>query len=125
MDRNQFFDTFFPALMTFLSAVLPALGLWAVTILKTWATKQNEQVNRQALHSAMTTGMASAEQKYQNASPSTQAKVAYAVDYAKKSVPDAIRDLKASTEVLTKIAQSKESKPCPPDSPPPVVPPLS
>lgn len=125
MDRDQFLATVLPALMTFLGVAVPALLAWMGTILKQWANKQNQAVDRQALHSAMATGMASAEQKYEGTGTTTQTKVAYAVDYAKKSVPDAIRDLKASTEVLTKIAQSKESKPCPPDSPQPSLPPLS
>jgi hypothetical protein len=126
MTRDEFFATVVPALLSFLSVAVPALLAWIGTIFKSWKDKQNEAVNRQALHSAGTTGMASAEQKYRNSSSiSSSDKVAYTVDYMKKSVPEAIRDLQASTEVLNKIALSKETKPCPPDSPQPSLPPLS
>jgi hypothetical protein len=126
MTRDEFLTTVVPALLSFLSVALPALLAWIGTIFKDWKDKQNEALNRQALHSAGITGMASAEQKYRNSSSiSSSDKVAYTVDYMKKSVPEAIRELKASTEVLNKIAQSKETKPCPPDSPQPVSPPLS
>jgi hypothetical protein len=117
MTRDEFFATVVPALLSFLSVALPALLAWIGTIFKSWKDKQNEATDRQALHSALTTGIQSAEQKYRG-SPDLPAKdkVAYAIDYAQKSVPDAIRNLKASTETLVKLTQSKlqqeEKKPC-------------
>jgi hypothetical protein len=130
MTRDEFFATVIPALLSFLSVAVPALLAWIGTIFKSWKDKQNEATDRQALHSALTTGIQSAEQKYK-AAPNQQAKdkVAYAIDYAQKSVPDAIRNLRASTEMLTKLTQSKlqqeEKNPCPPNTPQPSLPPLS
>jgi hypothetical protein len=131
MNRDEFLSTVVPALLSFLSVALPALLAWIGSIFQSWKDKQNEATDRQALHSALTTGIQSAEQKYKNA-PNQQSKekVAYAIDYAKKSVPDAIANLRTSTETLTKLTQSKlqqeEKNPCPPSSPPqPSLPPLS
>jgi type II secretory pathway pseudopilin PulG len=131
MTTNEFLAAVIPALLSFLSIAVPALLAWIATMFKSWKDKQNESVDRQALHSALTTGIQSAEQKYKNA-PNQQSKekVAYAIDYAKKSVPDAIANLRTSTETLTKLTQSKlqqeEKNPCPPSSPPqPSLPPLS
>jgi F0F1-type ATP synthase membrane subunit b/b' len=130
MTRDEFFATVVPALLSFLSVALPALLAWIGTIFKSWKDKQNEATDRQALHSALTAGIQSAEQKYKNApDQKAQEKVAYAIDYAKKSVPDAIANLRASTETLTKLTQSKlqqeEKNPCPPNTPQPSLPPLS
>jgi hypothetical protein len=130
MNRDEFLSTVVPALLSFLSVALPALLAWIGSIFQSWKDKQNEATDRQALHSALTTGIQAAEQKYKG-SPSlpSKDKVAYAIDYAKKSVPDAIANLKASTDTLIKLTQSKlqqeEKNPCPPTASQQSLPPLS
>lgn len=121
MDREQFFATVTPALVTFMSVAIPALLAWLTAIVQRWASKQNEATDRAALHSALQSGVSAAEQKYAKAKEGNYQveKVAYAIDYAQSSVPDAIRNLSPPKETLIKLAQAKlrqqEREPCPPD----------
>jgi hypothetical protein len=118
VSKEEFFATVTPALVNFMAVAVPALLLWATTILRNWTAKEREARDRQALHSALKTGMESAEQKY-GARADTKTKVEYAIDYANKSTPDAVANLAPSKEVMIKLAQSKaqEITPCPEDSP--------
>jgi hypothetical protein len=105
MSKDDFFATVTPALMTFLGVAVPALLAWLGAILKSWTAKQKEATDRQALHMALETGVGAAVVRDHHAT--SQEKARYAVDYARKSVPDAIANLNPSTEVMEKIALSK------------------
>ena len=107
---DDFLKAVTPALLTFLSVAVPALLAWLTNIVRCWANKQNEAKDREALHSALATGMTVAETKY-GASGNTSEKVAYAIDHAQKSVPDAMRNLNPPADVLAKIAMSKQAIP--------------
>jgi hypothetical protein len=93
--------------MTFLGVAVPALLAWLGAILKSWTAKQKEATDRQALHMALETGALAAERKFGRAGPE-RAKIEYAVDYAQKSVPDAIENLKPSDDVLAKLVMAKQ-----------------
>jgi hypothetical protein len=116
MTKDEFFATVTPALITFMSVVVPALLAWLTNIIRQWANKQAEAKDREALHSAMQTGAAAAEQKFAKGGTAVD-KAAFVVDYVQKSVPDAIKNLNPSAEILAKLAMSKqlaetEKEPC-------------
>lgn len=109
MTKDEFWATVMPALLTFLGIAIPALLTWIGAILKSWTAKQKEAVDRQALHMALETGVVVAEQKY-GGTGSKPDKAAYAVEYAKKSVPDAIANLNPPADVLAKLAIAKREQ---------------
>jgi hypothetical protein len=106
MDSNQFFETITPALVSFMAVAIPALLAWITAIVRGWANKQAEKNDRQALHMALETGALAAEQKY-GETGDKMAKAAFAADYVKKSVPDAIANLNPPDDVLVKLAMAK------------------
>lgn len=108
MTKDEFFSTVIPALMTFMGVAIPALLAWLTAIVRCWMKKQNEARDREALHSALETGVLAGELKY-GANGSRGDVVAYAVDYAQKSVPDAMKALNPPADVLAKIAMSKQT----------------
>jgi hypothetical protein len=111
MTNEEFWATVTPALLSFLSVAVPAILSYIAYIVQSWVAKAREGKDREALHSALQTGVRAAE-----TTPLPQdEKVLYAVNYARKSVPEALANLAPSAEVLTKLAQSKleENQPCP------------
>jgi hypothetical protein len=118
MTNEEFWATVTPALLSFLSVAVPAILSYIAYVVQGWVAKVKEGKDREALHSALNTGIKSAE----TSSLDSEAKVLYAVNYARKSVPDAIANLAPSPEVMTKLAQSKleENQPCPPEPKPSV-----
>jgi len=108
MTKDDFMATVTPALLNFLAVAIPALLLWIGTLIRSWTNKQAEATDRQALHSAMETGTAAAEKKFSGTNAPASEKAAYAVNYAEKSVPDAIKNLKPTSEVMAKLAMAKQ-----------------
>jgi hypothetical protein len=106
MTRDEFFATVTPALLNFAAIAIPALFLWIGAIIRSWTAKQAEETDRRALHMALETGAAAAEQKYGLTGSKTD-KAAFAVDYVKKSVPDALANLNPPPDVLVKLALAK------------------
>src|SRR5215203_7469217 len=106
MGKDEFFAVVTPALISFLAVVVPALFGWLTSIVNNWANKQNEAVDRSALHLALQSGASAATQKYGQDGYKSD-KVAYAIDYAKHSVPQAIKNLSPPEGVLVKLAQAK------------------
>ena len=106
MTKDEFFATVTPALVSFMAVAIPALLAWITAIVRGWANKQAEKTDRLALHMALETGAAAAEQKYGLAGSKTD-KAAFAVDYVKKSVPDALENLNPPADVLIKLAMAK------------------
>jgi hypothetical protein len=111
MTNDEFWATVTPALLSFLSVAVPAILSYIAYIVQSWVAKAREGKDREALHSALNTGIKSAEATTLPASDRVQ----YAINYAHKSVPDAIKNLAPSHEVMTKLALSKleENQPCP------------
>src|SRR5215207_7604680 len=106
---NKLLEAVQPALITLALAVLSGCAIVATAFFQRLASKLRESKDREALHMAMTTGASLGMNKYGRTSDSA---VAYAVDYASKSVPDAIANLTPREEtprleVLGKLAKSK------------------
>jgi hypothetical protein len=114
MTQEEFFATVTPALLSFLSVAVPAILSYIAYIVQGWVAKAREAKDREALHSALNTGIKSAEAAF-TADTTMDDKVQFAINYAHKSVPDAIKNLAPSHEVMTKLARSKieENQPCP------------
>jgi hypothetical protein len=108
MTREEFFATVTPAFLTFLSVAVPALLTWLTALIRGWVKKQNEAKDREALHMALATGVKAAGEKL-GPNASNAAVIEYAVGYAEKSVPDAMKNLKPSAEVLGQIALAKRA----------------
>jgi hypothetical protein len=117
MTKEEFWATVTPALLSFLSVAVPAILSYIAYIVQSWVAKAREAKDREALHSAIKSGTNAAEKQLGDAG-TTSEKIAYALDYARESVPDAMRNLKPSQEVLVNLAQAKieEKTPCPPSS---------
>jgi len=106
MTQDEFWTTVTPALLNFLSVAVPALLGYIAYLVRAWVAKVTEAKDREALHSALETGAAAAEQKYGEMGDKL-AKAAFAADYVKKSVPDAIANLNPPDDVLVKLAMAK------------------
>lgn len=92
-----------PAVLQAIAALLGLLLLRASEVArKRWGI-QIEAVHREALHSALMSGIRAALSRGLTGT----AAVASAVSYAQSSVPDAIRALSPSAEVITQIAEAK------------------
>lgn len=92
-----------PAVLQAIAALLGLLLLRASEAArKRWGI-QIEAAHRDALHSALMSGIRAALSR----GLSGTAAVASAVTYAQQSVPDAIKALAPSAEVITQIAEAK------------------
>ena len=83
-------------------ALLAIFGLIAQTV-RSIGGLQAEKIWREALHSALETGAARSDGPQ-------EARVTQAVEYARRTVPDAIRKLKPTNVVLSDLALSKVRK---------------
>lgn len=104
MTKDEFFATITPALLNFLSIAVPAILGYVAYLIRCWVAKATEAKDREALHSALDTGVKAATAKGMKDVPAV---VEYAVAYAGKSVPDAMKNLDPPSDVLAKIARSK------------------
>ena len=82
MTNEEFWATVTPALLSFLSVAVPAILSYIAYIVQSWVAKAKEAKDREALHSALNSGIKSAEH-YPGRSDE---RVEYAIDYAGKSV---------------------------------------
>lgn len=92
-----------PMLMEILAIILMAVLTWAAAWAKTKFGVDIEAKHRESLHSALMTAarLAAAKQL------SGQTALELILDYAKKSVPDALASLRPSPVVLQELAESK------------------
>lgn len=95
-----------PYLPDLIWAAITALIGYAVTLIKAKTGIEIEAKHREALHSAMTTGALLALAKL-GIGADKAALAESAVDYAKTSVPDAIKKLSPSDDTLANLAVSK------------------
>jgi len=93
------------AILTAIAGIIAAAGSALVKRFNRWADKQDEAVDRAALHSAAITGMAAAEVEMPEAPLAD--KVRATTRYMAQSSPGAIDRLKPDADVLEKIAVSK------------------
>lgn len=95
-----------PYLPDLIGAAVTALLGYAVTLIKAKTGIEIEAKHRDALHSAMTTGALLALAKL-GIGANKAALATAAVDYAKTSVPDAIKKLSPSDGTLADLAAAK------------------
>ena len=101
-----------PYVFMAVSGAVVGLLTWATALFKKWTGIQIEARHREALHSAIMTGVSAALARSRTKAASvtvdvkTQA-VKEAVEWAYRSVPDALKYLGASPEVLAELAASK------------------
>lgn len=93
-------------LLPFLGLVVTAAIAWAVARFTAWTGIQIEARHREALHSALMTGVRMMLEKFGPAATERQV-VNGAIDYAHRSVPDAIKKLDPPSDVLASLATSK------------------
>ena len=98
--------TIAPFLPDLIGAAVTALLGYAVTLLRARFGIEIEARNREALHSALTTGALLGLAKL-GVTASKDDLAAASVEYARSSVPGALARLAPSNEVLTSLALSK------------------
>lgn len=96
-------NTVLPALLTIFSTVLSAFLIRAAAAAKARWDIEIEANDREALHSALMTGIRAALQRGMGPGDAVTAAMAH----AQRSVPDALKRLKPSDSVLGGIAQAK------------------
>ncbi len=92
-----------PVLLQLIGAALGAALLWLSRVAKERWGIEVEARHREALHSALFSGVRAALARGLNG----QAAIEAAVAYAARSVPDALAKLGPSSEVLSDLASSK------------------
>lgn len=103
MDLNTVIAAIAPQILTAIGALLTVLIGWAAdTARRRWGI-QIEQAHREALHSAIMTGVKLALQRGMSGPQAAE----LAVGYARASVPDAIAALGARDDVLANLARAK------------------
>lgn len=100
---DQILAALLPHLLEIAALALTALIGWAAQRFNAWTGIQIEARHRDALHLAIMTGI----RRALDAGQSHDVAIDAAVEYAKKSVPDAIRALKPARDILGAIARSK------------------
>ena len=94
-----------PHVLEFAGVVLAGVLTWAAKRFAARTGIEIEARHREALHSAIMTGLRHAAQG--GAITDRQALAREAVEYARRSVPDAIRGLRAGGDVLLDLAESR------------------
>lgn len=103
MDMNALAVALAPHLLELIAGLLSAVIGWAAMAAKRRWNIEVEARHREALHSALMTGARMALDRA--LSPASAADLA--IGYAQVSVPDAIRALRPSSEVLVNLARAK------------------
>jgi hypothetical protein len=104
---DTFIHDVLPPLVTFI--VTAFLG-WMGALLQKYAGVKIEQVQRDALHQALTTGILTAFQKLGRPPGTVEERanmIAHAIEYANRSVPEKIRALDPPVDLMAQIAASK------------------
>jgi len=100
-------DQLSPLLLQALGIIGTALLAWIGTAIQARTNSIKQANYREALHSALNTGALAAA-----TAPNTNVRAiaSEAVEYANKSVPDAIKALRPSVEVMSTLARAKASQ---------------
>jgi hypothetical protein len=106
-DTQTWLQLIVSILIPVVSTVVPLLLGWVAVILKQKYNIELEAKDQTALHSAILTGITAALAKVANRGAPSSEIISQAIDHANASVPDALKRLKPSTEVLVNIAHSK------------------
>jgi hypothetical protein len=94
-----------PYVLEFVGVLLSGVLLWVARQFHAKTGIEIEARHREALHSAIMTGLRHAAQG--GAITDRQALAREAVEYARRSVPDAIKGLRAGGDVLLDLAESR------------------
>jgi hypothetical protein len=108
MDTKALVDQLSPILLQALGVIGTALLAWIGTAVSKRANAVKGEVDMNALHSALTTGATAAAATMPNAP--VREIVSEAIDYAQKSVPDALKALNPSGAVLATLAHAKAAE---------------
>ena len=100
---SEAFTLFLPNVLQIISAILGALLIQGAGIAKTRWGIQIEATHREALHSALMSGIRAALARGED----QQAAITSAIKHATESVPDAMFALKPTSTVLASIAEAK------------------
>ena len=103
MDINALAVALAPHILELIAGLLSAVIGWAAMAAKRRWNIEVEARHREALHSALMTGARMAIDRA--LSPASAADLA--IGYARSSVPDAIKALRPSSEVLVNLARAK------------------
>ena len=106
MTWAEFWAAVLPPVLSLISVVITVLIGMAATALKNRANITIEQAHRDALHSAIMTGVQAAMRR---AGPADLPKVAITetIKYVHQSVPDAVKALRPSDRVLFDLVEAK------------------
>ena len=112
LGAEGLYDLISPYIFMLVSAAVVGLLTWLTNIIKQWTGIQIEARHREALHSAMMTGVAAAlaRGRIKASEVTVDVKsqiVKEAVGWAYRSVPYALNALGASPEALAELAISK------------------
>lgn len=100
---EQFYTAIAPSLLEISGVVVAGAIGWAATYAKRKWGLEIEAKHRDALHSAIMTGVQSALTKGLTGLSAQS----YAIEYAKRSVDDAIKALKPGPAILSDLARAK------------------
>lgn len=116
---NELIDQVTPYLISLAATILTFLAVKANAYMKVKTGLEIEAINRQALHSALETGVelaiAKATKNKTAATAAQEELVAMIVEYVKRSVPDALETLRPSREQLQDMAIAKVEQRLPKD----------
>lgn len=108
---NELFEQVTPYLISLAATILTYLAVRANAYMKVKTGLEIEAINRQALHSALETGVelaiAKATKNKTAAAAAQDELVAMIVEYVQRSVPDALETLRPSREQLQDMAIAK------------------
>lgn len=109
---GPFYDLVAPYVFMAVSGAVVGLLTWGTRIFKNWAGIQIEARHREALHSAVMTGVSAALARGQLRASEISIDVKSqivkeAIDWAQASVPDALKFIGVTPEALAELAMSK------------------
>jgi len=112
LGAEGLYDIIAPYVFMLVSAAVVGLLTWLTNIIKQWTGIQIEARHREALHSAMMTGVAAALArgmlKASEVTVDVKSQIVKeAVEWAYRSVPDALNALGASPAALAELATAK------------------
>lgn len=112
---NDFISAIQPALVALVLAIVGGCTALATAYLRCLTNKMSDKQDREALHSALLSGARSVT----NGQTLDQA-MASVQDYARRSVPDAFKNLDPPADVLAKLTLAKINEAAAENNPPQV-----
>lgn len=101
---NDFISAIQPALVALVLAIVGGCTALATAYLRCLTNKMSDKQDREALHSALLSGARSVPQ---DSGQSLEQSLNMVQEYARRSVPDAFKNLKPPEDVLAKLTLAK------------------